>query len=138
MTRTVMIDGQEVPLRASASIPRLYRIKFHRDIMQDMVAIRNAVEKASREAREAASRQVEAGEGTEGQPLETASSIPLECLEMFENVAYLMAKHADPAVPGTVEEWLDGFDTFSIYAVFPVISEMWDENVKTMSVPAKK
>ena len=138
MTRTVIIDGREVPLRASASIPRLYRIKFHRDIMQDMVAIRNAVEKASREAREAASRPVEAGEGAEGQHLETASSIPLECLEMFENVAYLMAKHADPAVPGTVEEWLDGFDTFSIYAVFPVISEMWDENVKTMSVPAKK
>ena len=120
MTRTVMIDGREVPLRASASIPRLYRIKFRRDIMQDMVTIQNAVEKASREAGEA------------------ASSIPLECLEMFENVAYLMAKHADPAVPGTVEEWLDGFDTFSIYAVFPVISEMWDENVKTMSVPAKK
>ena len=138
MTRTVTIDGREVPLRASASIPRLYRIKFRRDIMQDMVAIRNAVEKASREARETVSRQVEAGEGTKGQPLETASSIPLECLEMFENVAYLMAKHADPAVPGTVEEWLDGFDTFSIYAVFPVISEMWDENVKTMSVPAKK
>lgn len=138
MTRTVIIDGREVPLRASASIPRLYRIKFYRDIMQDMVAIRNAVEKASREAREAAARQVEAGEGGEGQPLETASSIPLECLEMFENVAYLMAKHADPAVPGTVEEWLDGFDTFSIYTVFPVISEMWDENVKTMSVPAKK
>ena len=138
MTRTVMIDGREVPLRASASIPRLYRIKFRRDIMQDMVTIQNAVEKASREAREADDRQEEAGEGTGGQPLETASSIPLECLEMFENVAYLMAKHADPAVPGTVEEWLDGFDTFSIYAVFPVISEMWDENVKTMSVPAKK
>ena len=57
---------------------------------------------------------------------------------MFENVAYLMAKHADPSVPGTVEEWLDGFDTFSIYAVFPVISQMWEDNIRTMSVPAKK
>ncbi len=116
MIRTVAIDGREVTFRASASIPRLYRIKFHRDIMQDMVTIKNAVD--------------EAGTG--------ASSIPMECLELFENVSYLMAKHADKTVPSTVEEWLDGFDTFSIYAVFPVISEMWNENVRTMSVPAKK
>lgn len=138
MTRTVMIDGREVPLRASASIPRLYRIKFHRDIMKDIVAIRNAVEKTSRASKKAAIMQAEAGEGTEGQPLEKASSIPLECLEMFENVAYLMAKHADPAVPDTVEEWLDSFETFSIYTVFPVISELWQANLKTMSVPVKK
>ncbi len=116
MTRTVTIDGREVTFRASASIPRLYRIKFHRDIMQDMVRIKNAVETAN------------AGD----------SPIPMECLEMFENVSYLMARHADQTVPGTVEEWLDGFDTFSIYAVFPVISEMWEANVRTMSVPAKK
>ena len=138
MTRTVMIDGREVKLRASASIPRLYRIKFKRDIMQDMVTIRRAMEKASGAAPEAAS---EAPEDRAGQrPIQggNPSCIPLECLEMFENVAYLMAKHADPSVPGTVEEWLDGFDTFSIYAVFPVISQMWEDNIRTMSVPAKK
>ncbi|MGI5963673.1 MAG: hypothetical protein ACOX7N_08175 [Lawsonibacter sp.] len=138
MLRTVIIDGREVPLRASASIPRLYRIKFRRDIMQDMVTIRNAVEKASRENGKVDLKQAGERDETDGWSSEAASSIPMECLEMFENVAYLMAKHADPNVPGTVEEWLDGFDTFSIYAVFPVISEMWDENVKTMSVPAKK
>ena len=44
---------------------------------------------------------------------------------MFENVAYLMAKHADPqGVPSSPNEWLDGFDTFSIYRVFPVIQEI--------------
>lgn len=116
MERTVQLDGREVRLRASAAIPRLYRIKFRRDIMQDMVAIQRAVERA------------EKGE----------ASIPMECLELFENVAYLMAKHADPQTPGTVEEWLDGFETFSIYAVFPVVAELWEENMKTLSVPAKK
>lgn len=138
MTRTVTIDGREVKLRASASIPRLYRIKFRRDIMQDMVTIRKAMEKASGAATEAASEALEAGEDQRPTGAESPSCIPLECLEMFENVAYLMAKHADPSVPGTVEEWLDGFDTFSIYAVFPVISEMWEDNIKTMSVSAKK
>ena len=64
MTRTVTIDGREVTFRASASIPRLYRIKFHRDIMQDMVRIKNAVETAN------------AGD----------SSIPMECLEIIEKI----------------------------------------------------
>lgn len=123
MEKTIMIDGREVRLRASAAIPRLYRIKFRRDILQDMQTIKKAVEKSSRE---------NAQDG--GQ----MSSIPLEALELFENVSYLMAKHADPAVPATVEEWLDGFETFSIYTVFPAIEELWIANVQQLSTPAKK
>lgn len=123
MEKTIMIDGREVRLRASAAIPRLYRIKFRRDILQDMQTIKKAVEKSSRE---------NAQDG--GQ----MSSIPLEALELFENVSYLMAKHADPAVPSTVEEWLDGFETFSIYTVFPAIEELWMANVQQLSTPAKK
>ena len=123
MEKTIMIDGRELRLRASAAIPRLYRIKFRRDILQDMQTIKKAVEKSSRE---------NAQDG--GQ----MSSIPLEALELFENVSYLMAKHADPAVPSTVEEWLDGFETFSIYTVFPAIEELWMANVQQLSTPAKK
>ena len=123
MEKTIMIDGREVRLRASAAIPRLYRIKFRRDILQDMQTIKKAVEKSARE---------NAQEG--GQ----MSSIPLEALELFENVSYLMAKHAEPAVPSTVEEWLDGFETFSIYTVFPAIEELWMANVQQLSTPAKK
>lgn len=123
MEKTIMIDGREVRLRASAAIPRLYRIKFRRDILQDMQTIKKAVEKSVQE---------NAQEG--GQ----MSSIPLEALELFENVSYLMAKHADPAVPSTVEEWLDGFETFSIYTVFPDIEELWMANVQQLSIPVKK
>ena len=46
MEKTIMIDGREVRLRASAAIPRLYRIKFRRDILQDMQTIKKAVEKS--------------------------------------------------------------------------------------------
>ena len=127
MEKTIMIDGREVRLRASAAIPRLYRIKFRRDILQDMQTIKKAVEKSVRE-----NAQENAQEG--GQ----MSSIPLEALELFENVSYLMAKHADPTVPSTVEEWLDGFETFSIYTVFPAIEKLWMANVQQLSTPAKK
>ena len=58
-------------------------------------------------------------------------------MEMFENIAYIMAKHADPAVPNTPEEWLDGFNTFSIYQILPQIIELWGLNVQT-EVQSKK
>ena len=142
MERTILIDGREVRLRASASIPRLYRIKFRRDIIHDMAFISKALDKslrARKAAAEPAESKTEAKEETAGQAVVLeASDIPLEALTMFENVAYLMAKHADPTVPSDPEEWLDGFETFSIYQVFPVIQEMWEANLQTQSVPVKK
>ena len=36
LTKTINIDGKEVTFRASAAIPRLYRVKFHRDIYKDV------------------------------------------------------------------------------------------------------
>ena len=56
---------------------------------------------------------------------------------MFENIAYIMAKHADPTVPNDVEEWLDEFNTFSIYQVLPQLIELWGMNLQT-EAEAKK
>ena len=44
VTKTISIDGQEVTFRASAAIPRLYRVKFHRDIYRDLDALQKAME----------------------------------------------------------------------------------------------
>jgi len=117
MERVIHIDGRDVPFRATAAIPRLYRIKFGRDIMQDMKAIQKALDKAEK--------------GRE--------PIPPKLLEVFENVAYLMAWHADPDLKErTVEAWLDGFDTFSIYSVFPELMELWRANNQTLVESKKK
>jgi hypothetical protein len=58
-------------------------------------------------------------------------------LEAFENIAYLMAKHADPSIPDTAEEWLEEFSVFSIYQVLPEIISLWGVNLETQS-EAKK
>lgn len=58
-------------------------------------------------------------------------------LDLFENIAYTMAKHADPKIPDDVEEWLDSFNTFSIYQVLPELIKLWGLNVQT-DVEAKK
>ena len=115
LMKTVEIDGKQVPFRASAAIPRIYRIKFHRDIYKDLSALEKAI-----------------GDGNEN-----ASNLDMFSLEMFENIAYIMAKHADPSIPDTPEDWLDGFNTFSIYQVLPKIIELWGLNVET-EVESKK
>ena len=66
-----------------------------------------------------------------GEGDEENSNLDLFSLEMFENIAYTMAKHADPQIPNEVDEWLDGFNTFSIYQVLPQLIELWGLNVKT-------
>ena len=57
---------------------------------------------------------------------------------MFENIAFIMAKHADPSIPDTVEDWLDEFNTFSIYQVLPELIDLWGMNVQTQSESKKK
>ena len=60
-------------------------------------------------------------------------------LEIFENVAWVMAWQYDKEAAGEEPgEWLDGFETFSIYEVFPVILELWALNQKTTAEPKKK
>lgn len=72
-----------------------------------------------------------------GKNVEDASTLDTFSLEMFENIAYVMAKHADANIPDTSEEWLDGFNTFSIYQVLPQLIELWNLDVQT-DISAKK
>lgn len=117
LTKTIKISGKDVVFRASAAIPRLYRIKFGRDIYKDMKVLCGNVENSDPEE----------------------STLDVFSLEMFENIAYLMAKHADKNdVPDTVEEWLENFDTFSIYEVLPELVELWGMNIETQSESKKK
>lgn len=72
-----------------------------------------------------------------GENSEENSNLDMFSLEMFENIAFIMEKYADASIPNTPEEWLDGFNTFSIYQVLPQLIELWGLNVKT-DVEAKK
>ena len=115
MTKQIEIDGRSVPFKASAAIPRIYRLKFGRDIFADIDRLMAAMDKQSPEG----------------------SDLDLITLGIFEDVAYTMAKYADPEVPETPEEWLDGFSVFSIYFILPQIIELWGLNNKT-EVQGKK
>ena len=128
MTRTVNIGGKEVRMRASALIPRLYRVQFGRDMISDMRQLIKSYNKAVKSLGK---------DVTEEQ--RQAAQISMMDLTIFENVAYMMIKHAGEDVPPTPDEWLDSIDgIFSIYNVMPTILELWGENQKTTSIPKKK
>ena len=110
VTKKIEIDDKEVTFKASAAVPRLYRIKFGRDIYKDLRQLEKSV----------------------GENDEDNSNLDLFSLEMFEDLAWLMARHADPAkVPDSPEEFLDQFNTFSIYQILPQLIELWGLNVQT-------
>ena len=41
--KNITIDGMEVPFKASAAVPRLYRLKFHRDIYKDFASLKTCL-----------------------------------------------------------------------------------------------
>lgn len=125
--RVVSIGGRDVTLGASALLPKIYRIRFGKDLVSDMNRLRKAYQAASSLPPDATEEEKE------------AAALDEIDLTVFERVAWAMAYHADKAVPQDPDEWLESFDdVFSIYEVFPVILELWGLNSKTTSVPAKK
>lgn len=116
ISKTIEIDGKQVEFKASAAIPRLYRIKFRRDIFQDVQKLANAYK----------------------ENIDESKIFEIVDLEIFENMAYIMAKHANPEIPNTIEEWLEQFNVFSIYEILPVILELWNLNQETLVESKKK
>lgn len=114
--KTVNIDGKAVKFKATARTPRLYRVMFGRDMIQDMEKLKSAFE-----------ARVKGGTELSGVDL-----------TLFENVSYAMAKHADPEIPDSPDDWLDGFGMFSIYEILPEILQLWRSSTGTLSDPKKK
>lgn len=123
MRKILTISGIECNFKSSAAIPRMYRLKFGRDVFVDLQKLK---------------KQVEINEKLKEETGEDSSSLPIDSLEIFENIAFLMHKHGDPTQPSEIDEWLEQFETFSIYKVLPEILEMWGLENKQMSVSKKE
>ncbi|MGN0606940.1 MAG: hypothetical protein ACI4JM_10495, partial [Oscillospiraceae bacterium] len=89
---------------------------FHRDIYKDFASLQTDVKENDKEN----------------------SGLDIESLEVFENIAFIMAKHADPEnIPDSPDEFLEQFNTFSIYEILPQLIELWGLNTATQ-VESKK
>lgn len=117
MEKTIKIDDKLVKFKATANTPRMYRQQFQADLFVDIQNLNDAWQKAR----------------ANKEPL------PGDALVMFENIAFTMAKQADPeAVPETADEWLEQFDMFSIWQILPEIIQLWGINNLSINESKKK
>ena len=121
MDKVIRIDDKDVEFRATARTPRLYRMITGRDMIIDM----NKLSKSFKRVKEADEKGEE-------------SSFSSQDLLIFEDTAYVMARHANPDIEQkTADDWLDTFNMFSIYSVLPELLILWGENQKTTSTAKK-
>lgn len=112
MEKVIKIGNKDVKLKSTAGTLRIYRTKFRRDLMCDLAKLTKVMTKKDK------------------------VDFNVLDLEMFENIAYVMAWQADQTIPATVEEWLEDFETFSIYEILPEIIELW--NLTNLSIETSK
>lgn len=115
MEKTILIDGRELKFKATASTPRVYRQAFGRDLFVD---INSLIAGISAEA-----------------------DIPVDCLDAFENIAFCLNMQAEGVklerenIEEKMSEWLDQFETFSVYHIFPKLMELWRANTEQTVEP---
>jgi len=103
MEKTLNIDGKSVRFRANAGTVLRYRAWFGNDLIKDIT---------------------ELSEASAG-----GKSMTSEALVVALNIAYTMARQADPGVPDDPMDWIDGFDVFPIAEVVPELTRLWAESM---------
>lgn len=112
MEKKVKVEGKEIRLKTSGALPRVYRIAFQRDIFKDLNSLAYIADEDLAEA---------------------------ETAEVLENIAYAMAKHADPNVADTIEEWLEQFeDPHAVTSMLDDVLELWHAENKEDSTSKKE
>lgn len=136
MRKILTIGGVECNFKTSAAVPRMYRLKFGRDIFNDLNSIDKQIKLQQKKLEE--EKQIALDRGEEFDESDHESTLPVQTLTIFENIAFIMHKHGDPAQPADIDTWLEQFETFDIYNVFPEIISMWSAENKQLSTPKKE
>lgn len=111
MERVIQIGTQEVPMKATANTPRVYRETFGKDLIVEMQKLFNHIN----------------GKG------ELQGDFDFG---VIERLAYTMAKQANREL-GTIDDWLDQFGMDDVYGAMAQIVNLWAESKQTTS-EAKK
>lgn len=113
MEKTVKIGEKEIKLKTSGALPRIYRMEFNRDIFRDINLLAL---------------------------IDDPDTVEAETTAVFENVAYAMAKHADPkGTPEDIIDWLGSFDDPSaIYDMMDDVIDLWNKEREEKASPKKE
>lgn len=114
MEKTLKIGNKEVKMKSTAGTMMRYRNNFNRDFIKDLMALQKKL-----------TNKIDTG--TEFEAID---------LDIFEKIAWCMAKTADNTTPD-IENWLDQFDTFDIMQVLPEIMELLVANMEQINSKKK-
>ena len=115
MEKIIIISGKEVKLASTAGTLHRYRMQFKRDLTKDILKLESSFKSIKEDDADFSSLD----------------------LELFEDIAWALAKTADNSIP-PIEQWLDQFETFDIYKVLPTIMEMLSANFTSINSDEKK
>lgn len=115
MKRAIQVGNDTVIFKATAATTIIYEDMFGQDMIKELSKVEESIKKKNATGEDYAS----------------------DILKTFLQLAYVMAKQADPSIPGTAVEWLDSFDVFPMNDVFPQIMRLWQDSTGTQEVPKK-
>ncbi len=107
MERTITIDDKSVTFKSTGAVPLRYKAQFARDYLSDLLKLTKLDLSNLRE-----------------------SNFDKLDLEVFYNVAWTLAKTANPTIPDPLS-WLDNFETFPIQEIIPEIQELLWSSLQT-------
>lgn len=110
MEKVLNIGGKEIRMKSTAGTMMRYRNNFNRDFIKDLVKLQTKL-----------SDKLEKGQEFEALDL-----------DLFEKIAWCMAKTADNSIPD-IEHWLDEFDTFDIMQVLPELMNLLVANMEQIN-----
>lgn len=115
MEKIINISGKDVRFKATAGTLARYRMYFKRDLLKDLMKLSKKLEKIK----------------------DSEEQFEMLDLEVFEYIAWTMAKTADNNIPA-LENWLDDFETFSIIQILPEIIQLMTDNMSQENESKKK
>lgn len=106
MEKTLIIDGKEVRFKSTAAVPLRYKAQFGKDFFAEILKM-GALEKLGK---------------LDPKKITRADLEGLD-FEVFYNIAWTMAKTADPKIPDPIT-WLDQFEEFPMIEIIPALQDM--------------
>jgi hypothetical protein len=121
MEKVLDISGKKVAFKSNGSLMLRYKAQFGRDFLADFGKLQSALSTDDDEDKK------DKDKGKDKKKEKRIDFTKLDT-EVFFNIAWTMAKTADPSIPSDVLQWLDEFESFPVFDIFKDIVELINAN----------
>lgn len=113
MEKTITIDGKEIRFKTNGATPLRYKAQFGQDYFKEILKMAPLESLSKKKKQDIVAKDLEVLD-----------------FEVFYNIAWIMAKTANPSIPEPIE-WLEQFDEFPMAEVIPELQDMLLASIQT-------